>query len=67
MDIDRFAPKALNPGSSVDPDLLPDYSPTGVDLSLIRWMSTLTPAERLDFLEARTEEIRAIRERNASA
>ena len=30
---------------------LPEYSEDGVDLSLIRWMLSLTPAERLDFLE----------------
>lgn len=29
---------------------LPDYSPDGVDLSLIRWTLSLTPAERLAFL-----------------
>ncbi len=56
----------MNDGSSVDPDLAPDYSPSGVDLSLIRWMATLTPAERLEFLEDRIEEIDAIRERNAA-
>jgi hypothetical protein len=44
---------------------VPDYSEDGVDLSLIRWMLSLTPAERLQFLEERNEEIRAIRELNA--
>jgi hypothetical protein len=44
---------------------VPDYSADGVDLSLIRWMLSLTPAERLQFLEERNEEIRAIRELNA--
>ena len=43
----------------------PEYSEDGVDLSLSRWMLSLTPAERLDFLEERVEEIRAIRELNA--
>ena len=43
----------------------PEYSEDGVDLSLIRWMLSLTPAERLQFLEERIEEIRAIRELNA--
>jgi hypothetical protein len=43
----------------------PDYSADGVDLSLIRWMLSLTPAERLEFHESRMEEIRAIRELNA--
>jgi hypothetical protein len=36
-----------------------------VDLSLIRWMLSLTPAERLRFLEERVDEILAIRELNA--
>jgi hypothetical protein len=29
----------------------PDYSEDGVDLSLIRWMLSLTPAERLQYLD----------------
>jgi hypothetical protein len=44
---------------------VPDYGEDGVDLTLIRWMLSLTPAERLQFLEERTEEILAIRELNA--
>jgi hypothetical protein len=43
----------------------PEYSDDGVDLTLIRWMLSLTPAERLQFLEERIEEVRAIRELNA--
>lgn len=43
----------------------PDYSQDGVDLTLIRWMLSLTPAERLQFLEERIEEIQAIRTLNA--
>ena len=30
---------------------LTDYSPDGVDLTLILWMLSLTPAERLEVLE----------------
>ncbi|HEY3458564.1 MAG TPA: hypothetical protein VGK64_28545 [Bryobacteraceae bacterium] len=45
----------------------PDYSADGVDLSLIRWTLSLTPAERLRFLEERINEILAIRELNARA
>jgi hypothetical protein len=41
---------------------LPDYSEDGVDLTLIRWMLSLTPAERLAFLEERINEILAIRD-----
>jgi hypothetical protein len=32
-----------------------EYSQDGVDLSLIRWMLSLTPAERLAFLQQRIE------------
>ncbi len=44
---------------------VPEYSGDGVDLSLIRWMLSLTPAERLRFLEIRINEILLIRELNA--
>ncbi len=46
-------------------DGLTDYSPDGVDLTLIRWMLSLTPAERIEFLEQRVNDILAIRELNA--
>jgi hypothetical protein len=36
-----------------------------VDLTLIRWMLSLTPAEGLEFLEERVNKIIAIRELNA--
>jgi len=45
---------------------LSDYSADGVDLTLIRWTLSLTPAERLQFLEERINEVLAIRERNAT-
>lgn len=55
-----------DPQSSLaDPPPLPDYSDDGGDLSLIRWTLSLTPAERLRFLEERINEILAIRELNA--
>jgi hypothetical protein len=38
-----------------------------VDLSLIRWMLSLTPAERLQFLQRHVNCILAIRARNAGA
>jgi hypothetical protein len=44
---------------------LTDYSPDGVDLTLIRWMLSLTPAERLEFLEQHVNDIVSIRELNA--
>lgn len=43
----------------------PEYSEDGVDLSLIRWMLSLTPAERLLFLERQVNDILRIRELNA--
>jgi len=36
----------------------------GVDQTLIRWMLSLTPAERLDILEQTVNGILEIRERN---
>ncbi len=44
---------------------LTDYSADGVDLTLIRWMLSLTPAERLECLEERVNDIISIRELNA--
>ena len=44
---------------------LTDHSPDGVDLTLIRWMLSLTPAERLEYLEERVNDIIAIRKLNA--
>ncbi len=49
----------------VDGAPLPDYSEDGVDLTLVRWMLSLTPAERLQFHEERVNEILSIRELNA--
>jgi hypothetical protein len=46
---------------------LPEYSEDGIDLTLIRWMLSLTPAERLDFLEQQINCILEIRELNARA
>jgi hypothetical protein len=45
----------------------PEYSEDGVDLTLIRWMLTLTPAERLEFLEDQINSILEIRELNGGA
>jgi len=52
----------------MDPDIefpAPEHSEDGVDLSLIRWMLSLTPAERLEFVEDRANDILTIRELNA--
>jgi hypothetical protein len=43
----------------------PDYSEDGVDLSLVRWMLSLTPAERLEYLSERIADIERIRALNA--
>jgi hypothetical protein len=45
-------------------EALTDYSDDGVDLTLIRWMLSLTPEERLRFVNKRINEIIAIRELN---
>lgn len=48
-------------------DLAPqtDYSEDGVDLTLIRWMLSLTPAERLQVLQDHVNAILTIQELNA--
>ena len=48
-----------------EPTPLPDESAEGVDRTLIRWMLSLTPTERLEFLEQHLNDILAIRELNA--
>ena len=45
----------------------PTHSDDGVDLTLIRWMLSLTPAERLEVLQSAVNSILEIRERNAKA
>jgi hypothetical protein len=56
------------PDIVTDPEALlpppPEYSEDGVDVSLIRWFLSLTPLERLQFLEDRTNDILEIRELN---
>ena len=42
----------------------PTHSEDGVDLTLIRWMLSLTPAERLEVLQSAVDSILEIRERN---
>jgi hypothetical protein len=46
-----------------DPDIPPrtDYSEDGVDLTLIRWMLSLSPAQRPQFLQSQINAILAIR------
>jgi hypothetical protein len=44
---------------------LREYSEDGVDLTLIRWMLSLTPRERFEFWQNHVNAILAIREFNA--
>jgi hypothetical protein len=48
-----------------DPQPQTDYSEDGVDLTLIRWMLSLTPAERLQFLQRHVNAVLAVRRLNA--
>ena len=43
----------------------PEYSEDGVDLTLIRWMLTLTAAERLEVLQQNIRSIEKLRGRSA--
>lgn len=43
----------------------PSHSPSGVDLTLIRWMLTLTPLERLQVLQDHVDSIYTIRAANS--
>jgi len=49
----------------MEPEPQTDYSEDGVDLTLIRWMLSLTPAERLQFLQRQVNAILALRRLNA--
>ena len=48
------------------PELQPDYSEDGVDLSLVRWMLSLTPAERLQVLEQHCDNLEEMRDLNGT-
>ncbi|MGA2576792.1 MAG: hypothetical protein ABSH24_12290 [Bryobacteraceae bacterium] len=45
----------------------PAYSPDGVDLTLVRWMLSLTPAQRLDVLQGFVDSVMEIRATNRKA
>jgi len=47
--------------SNESPDKPPTHSPDGVDLTLIRWMLSLTPAERLDVLQSAVRSLERLR------
>jgi hypothetical protein len=44
-----------------------EYSADGVDLTLIRWMLSLTPMERLQVLQRFVNSVEEIRAQNAGA
>jgi hypothetical protein len=52
-------------GPRGEPDYGAEYGEDGVDLTLIRWMLSLTPAERLEVLQGQVNAILAIRKLNA--
>ena len=56
-----------HPPPSPDAPPAPDYSDDGVDLSLIRWMLSLTPAERLDHLQQHVNALLRVRQLNDRA
>lgn len=47
-----------------DEEQLTEYSEDGVDLTLVRWMLSLRPAERLQFAQAFANRVLSIRELN---
>ena len=46
---------------------VPTHSPEGVDLTLIRWMLSLTPEERLRALQANVQAILRLRDKATSS
>ena len=54
----------MEPEKPTDPPL---YGEDGVDLTMIRWMLSLTPAERLEVLQSAANSILEIRKRNAES
>jgi hypothetical protein len=50
-----------------EPEVLTDYSEDGVDLTLIRHFLSLTPAERLQFLQRQVSAVLRIRALNAGS
>jgi hypothetical protein len=48
----------------MDDEKLTDYADDGVDLTLVRWFLSLTPAERLEYIEQHSNGVLAVWERN---
>jgi len=47
-----LAPRALSYGEMQPEPVQPEFDENGVDLTLIRWMMDMTPAERLATLQS---------------
>lgn len=56
--VNRVEPE---PGACNEPSAQPTHSEDGVDLTLIRWMLSLTPAERLEVLQNNVRSILRLR------
>ncbi len=50
-----------DPIPQIDDKERKDYSEDGVDLTLIRWMLSLNPAQRLQFLQENIQSIQELR------
>jgi len=61
----QSAPRPDDEQSTAEEPLLPTYSEDGVDLTLIRWMLSLTPAERVAVLEGHVDDVLRVRALNA--
>ncbi len=53
-------------GVILDPEIT-DYDENGVDLTLIRWWQSLTPVEKLKYIDSYNASLAPMLERNASA
>jgi hypothetical protein len=55
-------------GEPYTPDYAePPYSEDGVDLTLIRWMLSLTPRERLQYMQSATQAILRLKNAKSTA
>ena len=59
-DVSREPVEAPGSAEAATPDL-PTHSEDGVDLTLIRWMLSLTPTQRLEMLEQFVDSILRLR------
>lgn len=55
------------PAHDAEHEGLEETSPEGVDLTLVRWMLSLTPRERLAWCQAQADAIRRVRALRSSA